>query len=266
LFSILVQNSIRMEKNDQNYGVALQGFIAIRKEAHERAEMITQVLFGEHFKILDDEGLWMYIRTVNDAYEGWLDRKSVVADQAPKTPNPYLVCRNTTIQNVSGNYKVKLPAGASIPLYKQNSFVIAGQEFHILHPEDVCKVGSIALEALIDDFISVPYLWGGRCGFGTDCSGLTQYLCRALGKNIPRDANEQSAMGDTLSFINEAQAGDLAFFDDTEGMIHHVGMIVAQDKILHSSGRVRIDKIDQQGIFSLELGRYTHKLRVLKRV
>ena len=107
---------------------------------------------------------------------------------------------------------------------------------------------------------------GGRTPMGVDCSGFTQMVYRLNGKHIPRDASQQVDLGVTLSFIEEAESGDLAFFDDAEGNIIHVGIILENNHIIHASGKVRIDRIDQQGIFNKDLGEHTHKLRIIKKV
>ena len=254
--------------NPQNQkGISLQGFIPVRKDPFERSEMVTQILFGESLEILDDEARWLYIRTDFDTYEGWIDKKCIeILEEAEYEPI-YLVCRQgTKVKNLSANTEFILPAGAVIPKIKGKHFQLAGTEFELIDPSQLIKPGELPIRALIQEIMHVPYIWGGRSGYGFDCSGLTQYLCRAIGKNIPRDAGDQSAQGSTLSFISEAKEGDLAFFDDTEGMIHHVGMILEEKRLIHASGMVRTDRIDQQGIFNEQKGEYTHKLRVLKRV
>ena len=69
----------------------------------------------------------------------------------------------------------------------------------------------------------------------------------------------------TLSF-EESEPGDLAFFGNKEGKITHVGIILEKNHIIHSSGKVRIDRIDQQGIFNTKAGNHTHKLRLIKSI
>ena len=109
-------------------------------------------------------------------------------------------------------------------------------------------------------------MWGGRSPFGLDCSGFTQIIYKMIGIRIPRDASEQVNIGRALSFVDEALPGDLAFFDDEEGNIVHVGIIWKRNKIIHASGKVRIDNVDQFGIFNVDLKRYTHKMRVMKNI
>jgi len=115
-------------------------------------------------------------------------------------------------------------------------------------------------------FLNAPYLWGGRNLLGIDCSGFTQIVYKINGIPLDRDASQQALQGQTLSFIEESEAGDLAFFDDTEGNITHVGLLLEDHHIIHASGCVRIDRIDQSGIFNSETQSHTHKLRFIKKM
>jgi hypothetical protein len=254
-----------MESNIET-GISLQGFIPLRREPFERSEMVSQVLFGEGMDILDDEGKWLLVRCRFDGYEGWLDAKCVTRISLPRYPPALIAGRNFLVVDRDQHPVLHLPAGSVLPEVENGRFTMAGTLFSIASEALHRKPGEYVLDELIQGVIGVPYVWGGRSGFGFDCSGLTQYLCRALGTDLPRDASDQSALGQTLGFLNEARPGDLAFFDDAEGLIHHVGMIIDTGKILHASGRVRIDRLDQQGIFNTETGTYSHKLRVIKRL
>src|SRR5690606_32743582 len=115
-------------------------------------------------------------------------------------------------------------------------------------------------------YLNAPYLWGGRTPFGIDCSGFTQMVYRLNGFNIPRNASQQATIGEALSFIEESEVGDLAFFDNDEGNITHVGIIMENNYIIHASGKVRVDRLDHLGILNIDTGRHTHKLRVIKKI
>ncbi|MEX2370388.1 MAG: C40 family peptidase [Bacteroidales bacterium] len=255
-----------MAENREKTGVSLQGFIPVRNEPSGSAEMVTQILFGELFGIIEENGSWVLIKTLDDGYQGWVDRKCIVPNVHPVSSPIMFLLENFRIRNITDGQYVLLPLGSSIPLPEHEKFTLAGVEFHMDDSSKLHRPGDKPGEEYFQTLLSIPYLWGGRCGYGFDCSGLTQFLCRLAGKQIPRDATDQSALGETLSFLNEAVTGDLAFFDNHEGMINHVGMLIGNGHIIHASGTVRIDRIDQQGIFNEKIGDYTHKLRVLKRV
>ena len=126
-----------------------------------------------------------------------------------------------------------------------------------------------AIHRCARQFLNAPYLWGGRTILGIDCSGFTQLVMLLNGRSIPRDAYQQAELGDTVAFVEEAQTGDLAFFDNAEGRITHVGIVLREAEhhvsIIHASGKVRIDALDHQGIFNAERSAYSHKLRIIKR-
>jgi cell wall-associated NlpC family hydrolase len=115
-------------------------------------------------------------------------------------------------------------------------------------------------------YLNAPYLWGGRTPFGIDCSGFVQMVYKLQGLKLLRDASQQATQGEVISLLAEAEQGDLAFFDDEEGNITHVGMIIDSQRIIHCSGRVQIDNLDHEGIFNVRLQKYTHKLRLIKRI
>ena len=115
-------------------------------------------------------------------------------------------------------------------------------------------------------YLDAPYLWGGRSPFGIDCSGLVQMTYKLSGIKLPRDAGQQASCGTTINLLSEAQAGDLAFFDNEEGIITHVGIILPNNQIIHASGRVRVDSLDHEGIYNVKKKQYSHKLRLIKRI
>ncbi|MBU8893481.1 MAG: C40 family peptidase [Bacteroidales bacterium] len=252
------------------YGISELSIIPVRKEPDNRSEMTTQLLFGESFIILEEENTWIYIRINNDDYEGWIDSQNITR-LTDKTFENIILNSNEVVKNITEpilinkNESLVLPMGSILPNLTKNhdSFSIGKNQYQLLNKYNSESFEIIKLAKL---FLNAPYLWGGKSFFGIDCSGFVQVICKAVGVQIPRDTSQQVQKGENISFSSEAQPGDLAFFDDEEGNIIHVGIILGNNEIIHSSGKVRIDKIDQQGIFNFELNKYTHKLRVIKRI
>jgi|SRR6056297_1251241 len=253
------------------FGISEISIIPVRKEPSEKSEQGTQILFGETFEILEVSPKWSFIRLSFDHYEGWTDNKMIthlspesynqIINQPAYTTKQYL----ETILHVDKNEEIHLPPGCTLPNFneKNNQFIINQHKYvkqgnnnqNNLNVIDLCKV-----------FLNAPYMWGGKSPLGIDCSGFVQIIYKILGIKIPRDTNMQVLKGKTINFIGEITAGDLAFFDDEEGNIIHVGIILNQEEIIHASGKVRIDKFDHQGIFNREEKKYTYKLRVIKRL
>jgi cell wall-associated NlpC family hydrolase len=152
--------------------------------------------------------------------------------------------------------------GSSLAFLKGTTCHIGEDRFEIIG--EIGETENIAVAAT--SFLNTPYLWGGRTHFGIDCSGFTQAVFKLQGINLLRDASQQVDQGYAINLLQETKLGDLAFFENQEGNIVHVGILLNNEKIIHASGRVKIDFIDEKGIFSEELKRYTHKLKAIKRM
>ncbi len=254
------------------YGYCNLSLIAVRSSADHCAEIITQLLFGESFDIIDTSDNWAFINTHYENYQGWihsLQYKSLDSVQFVDYQNSHKVLSVNSSSSlkelVSGKY-IHLLLGSSFPIPNNAVFNI-GDVQYILNGDyfepltiktDIIKFASYYLNA--------PYLWGGRTQFGVDCSGFTQMIYKLVNVFLPRDASQQAEIGETFSFLSEAEAGDLVFFDNENEKITHVGILFDQNHVIHASGCVRIDKIDHHGIFNEESGKYTHKLRLIKSV
>ena len=258
-----------------SYGIADLSIVPMRSEKSERSEMVSQILFGEVFEILEVDEKWVYVRMLHDRYE-WIDRKMYLEVTEEfigkyKAEVPVLATEVFNIVVKDGDYGNKLVVSGSVfPFFDATTkkMQIGGDTYTL-----VSKMKDVGIDSLRDLIIgyalmyyNTPYLWGGRSPYGIDCSGLSQIVYRMAGIDLPRDASQQVTLGQNYSFLEEAMPGDLAFFGDETGAITHVGIIWEQNRIIHASGRVRVDKIDHQGIFNEDLKRYTHNLKVIKRI
>ena len=258
---------------NQQFGVCNLALVPLRTDPSDRSEMSSQLLFGDSFVILEVGEKWTRVVTSYDDYEGWIDNKQyvVISDIA------YAGLSNlNTILGLSAIHAVSktdtsevlcLLAGTIIPQTVDNNFYLGETRYklegQVRHP-NINEFRSSVTDAAMF-FMNAPYLWGGRSVFGIDCSGFTQMVFRQFGIRLKRDAWQQAEQGGLLGFIQEARAGDLAFFDNEEGRIIHVGIMLDNNRIIHASGKVRIDTVDTQGIFNKEQNKYTHKLRIVKR-
>lgn len=258
------------------FGICSLSIIPARVEPSDKSEMVTQLLFGETYSIYEESRKgWKKIKTAYDNYECWIDEKQSTEisetdfEQINKNTNVVTSEIISLLKNKKTDFLMPIVIGSSLPNFSNNTLHFNDENFDFDgvandNPDASPDKSKIAENAFL--FINAPYLWGGRSPFGIDCSGFTQIIYKLIGFKLPRDAYQQAKIGQTLSFIEESKSGDLAFFDNDEGKIIHVGIMLGDNKIIHASGKVRIDKIDHQGIFNTETNRYSHKLRLIKQI
>ena len=259
------------------YFLALHSIVPVRAEARESAEQNTQMLFGELSEILEEQPRWMRVRLESDGQEGWVDAK-MIAPIGGKDYTAYkkaykeaAMVRFPMAYAVSENngQTIPLTAGTRLTNYKDGRFEVLGVGFRI-DPSMVAvtplEMNETNLLQVIRFFLNVPYLWGGKNALGMDCSGFTQVIMSLFGKQLLRNASEQATQGRQVTRLSNAKAGDLAFFDHKDGKISHVGIVIDKDRIIHCSGRVKVEKLDETGIFNTEKGDYSHHLVTLRRV
>lgn len=223
----------------------------IRAENSHQSEMTSQLLYGESCEILEIDGSFSKIRIDFDGYEGWIDSKQI----AKISEDDFADRKTETLKKTFETFELK----------EGKTLLSIGSEINAeIGTFENPNPGNIAETA--KKFLNVPYLWSGRSFFGIDCSGFTQLVYKVHGKVLPRDAYQQAELGQVLDFIEEAEPGDLAFFENQDGVISHVGIMLDDQKIIHAYGKVRIDSLDSAGIYNADLKKHTHKLRFLKRI
>ena len=273
------------------HGIALHSVVPVRAEAREQAEQTTQMLFGEVCTIEEQKSRWNRVKLQLDGQEGWVDKKMITPmsheeyeahAKALKTaamvamPMAYAVSENN-------GQTIPLTAGTMLPGYKEGAFSVLGVRFRIdpsmviEHPLELTQANLLQATRF---FLNVPYLWGGKNAMGMDCSGFTQVVFSLFGKQLQRDASAQVRQGRTIASWKTAKPGDLVFFchyheesESEKERVTHVGILLDQERVLHCSGRVKVERIDDTGILSMEqadeahpTGVYTHKLLYIKRI
>ena len=280
-------------------GISLHSVVPVRTEARETAEMSTQILFAEQCEILAEQARWYQVRLCQDGQEGWVDKKMLTplsAEEEQKLPaeaTAMVLMPMAYAVSENNGQTIPLTAGTRLCNYKDGRFELLGVGFRI-DPSMVLTaplpLDEPHLLQAVRFFLNIPYLWGGKNAMGMDCSGFTQVVLSLFGKHLLRNASEQATQGTEVNRLEDAQAGDLAFFCKTQtnhanngknetnanngahAPITHVGILIDKQRIIHCSGRVKVEKIDATGIFSIEQadaqhpqGQYTHQLLSIRR-
>lgn len=246
------------------YGICNLSIVPLRNEPSDPTELVSQVLYGEIFKVLELRKSWSKIRLAFDKYEGWIDNKQyleIAEDNYKNIKNQNHKLSIDLIEYVQGidNKLYTIPIGSSL-----NGLDVLNHTFDGNSINSRKDKSNLINTAFI--YLNAPYLWGGKTPFGIDCSGFTQMVYKLNGYHILRDASQQATQGQALSFIEESEPGDLAFFDNQDGQIVHVGIIMEDNYIIHAHGQVRIDRLDHSGIYNADRRVHTHKLRVIKKI
>lgn len=256
-----------------SYGICPLSVVPIRSTPSDKSEMISQLLFGELFEVLETKGRkWLKIRGHSDNCVGWLPQhqtKPVTPTEFQQYQQHFAFSLDLVQAVMADDHFLPITLGARLPLFDgirfhlgEKVFTFSGQAVFPEHLEaDADLVIKIARR-----YLNAPYLWGGRSPFGIDSPGLVQVVFQMAGFSLPREAEGQVMEGQSIDFMEQARPGDLAFCEDRFGRIAHVGILLPGGGVIHADGKVRIDKIDHYGIFQEEERRYTHRLRVIKRI
>jgi cell wall-associated NlpC family hydrolase len=252
------------------YAVCKVPVAPLRAESAHRSEMVSQLLLAEAALILEESKDFIKLQCLNDGYEGWCQRSQLAVTDTWDNNSQSGLFTSDWINTVTiNNVPAHVPMGIPV-LSAENAKHLSGVlridygKVATWNTTNVKPEGAAIMQRA-EQALNTPYLWGGRSIFGIDCSGFTQLVFRFFNIPLLRDAYLQAGQGEVVGFLQEARAGDLAFFDNAEGRITHVGILLNDHEIIHSSGNVRIDKIDNVGIVSVDSGLRTHQLRIIKR-
>jgi hypothetical protein len=254
------------------YGDCRLSLVPVRAEAREASEMVNQLIFGDRYRVVEyhPKGEWVKISSTFDDYTGWIGSKlhheiSEQYFQELEARTPVISLSRSAALTINGAVH-HVVLGSQLPLqpdsmFQRDEYVrFEGKSHTVKQIKDVN-----ILKELAAYYINTPYLWGGKSPYGIDCSGFTQMVYRMAGYALKRDASQQAKQGIKVA-LAEVTTGDLAFFNNAEGRITHVGLMIGQQEIIHASGFVRIDRLDEKGIWNQDIQKHTHSLTFIKRM
>jgi len=256
------------------FAICPQSVIPVRSQANHQSELLSQLLFGELVEIVSKKGKsWFKIRGIADNNFGWVASNQLLLisdEQGEKLQKDFAFALDVS-QSIRGKkHHFPIPIGARLPNFDGLRFKLIDQGFEYsgqaVSPDELKRNSAELLPKIARKFLYSPEMKGGRSPFGIDSAALVQLIFSFIGIPIPRNADQQIELGKPIDFSEQSSEGDLAFFENRKGKITHVGLILNGNQIIHSYGNVRIDKIDHFGIFDEETSKYSHKLRLIKRL
>lgn len=263
----------KQEIKEWKHGVCSISIITLHSHPVYDSEIVSQMLFGETCEILEKKNkYWHKVKTTVCKTIGWVSTNQLtytnvnMFDKLNKKPSLSLeVCHQIFNEEKS----IHIVMGSSLPLYDglscimpQSKFVYNGQALH----EEGMEISRELFVKLARRFLYSPEMANGRSPFGIDNVSFVHQVFRLFNLDLTRDIHLQIQQGEWVDFAQLAQIGDIAFFEDSMGNINHVGIVMGPKEIIHVYGYVRIDKFDHHGIYNKDLKKYTHKLRVIKRI
>lgn len=256
-----------------DYGVCRLNIVPVRLEPDDRSEQVTQLLFGDHYEVLENHasGKWSRIRIFADQYEGWIAQNQFyrISPEFFEYINrsEFKITTDLTSSLLFNKAPVVIVIGSIIPIGSaelfrmEEQFAFNGESKNIGQKRDFEFMRTIAMK-----YLNTPYQWGGKSPFGIDCSGFAQMVYRITGFNLARDSSQQAQQGRPVSSFEESEPGDLIFFQNEKDQIHHVGIRLTDSKIIHASGRVRIDDLTADGIVHQTRKILTHRFSHARRI
>ena len=209
-------------------------FINVYKKANVKSEVVTQLLYGDTFKILKKKGSWLKIKNNSDNYKGYIRNKKFPLNH--KNTHKICVLCSNLYSNPNNKNKInkKLSFGSKIKVIKKRGIFYKFDNLWI-NKKDVKKIKFKAKNTFqnINQFINVKYKWGGKHYTGVDCSGLIQLFFDFNNKFCPRDTKDQIKYFKKKIQLKNIKKNDLIFWKG------HVALVISNNKLIHGYGPLK---------------------------
>ncbi len=258
---------------DQEFGICRLSVVPVRHSDSDKSEMVSQLLFGEHYTVLEKSKnrTWLKINNHFDGYEGWISsnqHSGISMDYFEQVNNSdYKITLDVTSNILFKKNRMPILLGSILPIATNELFKMEEQLAYNGNAKSLSQRYQVEqIMEIARKYLDAPYLWGGKSPFGIDCSGFTQIVFKIGGYKLKRDASQQINQGWVIDKLSAANPGDLVFFENAISGSAHVGIVMEEQQVIHASGKVRIDTLTEEGIFNEEWNKLTHKLTGIRRI
>jgi gamma-D-glutamyl-L-lysine dipeptidyl-peptidase len=217
----------------------------------------SQVLYGEEVIVLEEKDGWVHVAVPGQpsskyerGYPGWMPKVQLTQNEDWKLDSEKAAViqnKKAVLYSIDREPELVLSYQTILPVLKEDNEWIQVQtpegegylksgDVKVFESIEAIPIGSgQIIIAAGEQFLGLPYLWGGMSSFGYDCSGFSYSMCKANGVIIPRDAHDQAEAGKPVE-LDAIEPGDLLFFayEEGKGKLHHVGIYYGDGKLLHS--------------------------------
>jgi len=255
------------------YGVCRLSLVSVRLTPEEYAPMNTQLLFGDHYEVIEvpNQKDWIFIRIHFDGSEGWIS-----AEQHHGITKEYFdqinhanfkITTDLTCSLLFKKSPLTILLGSIVPISNSELFKIEEQFAFNGESKSLGQKREFEfLKTIVMKYLNAPHLAGGKSPFGIDASGLIQMVFKICGFILPRYLDKQITEGKKIVSLEDAKPGDIAFFlgqgkKDLQG-----GIVLDDQKIIHCDGKVRVDHLMDEGILRSESKIFTHSLIEIRRI
>lgn len=255
------------------FGVCRLSIVPMRNSPSHKAEQVSQLLFGDHYEVheVSKDKLWLRIHVYYDQCEGWIDVRQhhAISKEYYDYINraDFKITTDPTSTILYNKSPLMILMGSIIPisgseLFKmEEQFAFNGDSKSLGVKREVEFLKTVAVK-----YLNAPFQWGGKTLFGIDDAGLVQMVYKICGYRLGRTVEEQMRQGRHVNGFAEALPGDLVFLSSAKGRTDHVGILLDSEKVIHASGKVRTDYLNEEGILNLDTRIYTHTLNEIRRI
>lgn len=260
-----------MEKEITGYGVCRLSLVSVRKTPDMQGAIVTQLLFGDHYEVLQEKGEWLSIRNHFDQMIGWMEAEqhhAITKEYFEQINNAdFKITTDLASTILFKKNPLTILIGSVVPisnseLFKmEEQFAFNGESKSLGQKRDFEFLKQIACK-----YQNAPHQQGGKSPFGIDGAGLVQVVFKICGYSLPRQADQQRLEGKKVKSLGEAMPGDVVLLKKTGTTALTAGILLDEQKIIYADGKVRIDQLLEDGILRAETKVYTHSPVEIRRI